>query len=127
MEQKINTGVLFKNDQRNDTKKPAYRGNLLISDGKFSLAGWESKPLDPFAENKGVLFPYETKNEEKQPDYIGCINVNGRMLFISAWERTSAKGLHYYSISFREWRDQFKTTPQQTTLSLACQQWIEKG
>ena len=126
MDQKVNSGVLFKNDKKSLPKQPDYRGNVLVEEGKYSMSAWEANCNDPFSPNKGVMFQNPDKQDEKHPDLIGCINVNGTLHYLSAWERESKKGLHYYSIALRGWRNQFTGHPDDH-ISLACQQWVEKA
>ena len=36
-----NTGVLFKNDQANNDKRPAYKGKINVDGREYEIAGWK--------------------------------------------------------------------------------------
>lgn len=126
MEQKINSGVLYLNDQRTKENQPNYRGNVVTATGKYSLSAWKTNSADPFGNNRGAIFVNDSKNHENHPDMIGCVNINGAKFYLAAWNRVSQKGLEYLSIAVRSWKGEFTNVPEDH-MSVACKDWIEKA
>jgi hypothetical protein len=40
MEKRDNTGVLFKNDRKEEEKQPDYKGSLIVSGQEYWLSAW---------------------------------------------------------------------------------------
>lgn len=49
--------------------------------------------------NRGALFENDKQDNPNRPDYKGSLNVDGKEYWISMWEKTSKKGLAYYSLA----------------------------
>ncbi len=52
--------------------------------------------------NTGVLFIQREKTSEKSPDFTGTVNIDGKDYRLAAWNKTSAKGVKYYSLAISD-------------------------
>lgn len=52
-------------------------------------------------ENTGAIFKNENSTGN-QPQWKGKINVNGKDMDIALWQKTSEKGLNYFSVKISE-------------------------
>jgi len=124
-EPKMNSGVLFYNDNKTSDKSPAYRGNFYNDSDKFSISAWESglSNTNYTTPGRGILFTNASKTEDNQPDMIGSITTPDSVRFyLSGWIRQSKEGNDYISLSIRSWVGQFNQVPDEH-YSLGCQTW----
>jgi uncharacterized protein (DUF736 family) len=65
-----NTGVLFKNDQEGNDKRPAYKGKINIEGRDWEIAGWKKtgKSGVPFLSLKVQLPRPKPQQALKQPE-----------------------------------------------------------
>ena len=127
MESKPYSGAIFENNNKTSTGSPSFRGYILDDHAKYSLSAWDqSSGSNKDDTGRGFLFANPNKTSDKHPDLIGKIKtIYGTVLYIGAWKRISEKNVHYYSISLKNWDNQFQENTN-IVLSLACKQWKEK-
>ena len=62
MEQRNNSGSLFKNDRKETETQPDYTGSAVVGGTHYWMSAWIKKP-----EGKKPLFSFSFKEKDQQP------------------------------------------------------------
>lgn len=67
MQQKDNSGVLFKNDKRESDNHPNYKGSAMVDGSEYWLSAWVNKSKNGQMYMSVSLTPRDNQQQQSQP------------------------------------------------------------